>query len=83
MSHTHGIDEKVTSYPPHTVSNDAEEEHNIAETSDGEETTYPEGGLRAWLVVFGSFCGMYVTFDLLRTRQMITMAQASLLRLYE
>jgi len=23
-----------------------------------EETTYPEGGLEAWLVVFGSFCGM-------------------------
>jgi hypothetical protein len=29
-----------------------------SEPSDAEETSYPEGGLEAWLVVFGSFCGM-------------------------
>ncbi|KAL8816534.1 MAG: hypothetical protein Q9223_004469 [Gallowayella weberi] len=29
------------------------------------EVTYPEGGLRAWLVVFGSFCGMLASFGLM------------------
>lgn len=83
MSPLPKIDEKATSYPPHTVSNDAEDAHDIAEASDDEETVYPEGGLRAWLVVFGSFCGMYVSIELVRTRQVITMAKASLLRLHE
>ena len=31
------------------------------------ETTYPEGGLRAYSVVFGSFCGMLAAFGLLNT----------------
>ena len=29
-----------------------------------EEVTYPEGGLQAWLVVFGSFCAMLAAFGL-------------------
>ena len=29
-----------------------------SDPSDEEQTFYPEGGLQAWLVVFGSFCGM-------------------------
>lgn len=29
-----------------------------SEPSDEEEISYPEGGLEAWLVVSGSFCGM-------------------------
>lgn len=58
MSPPPGNDEKSTPYPPDTLSNRAEDEHNIAEASDDEDITYPEGGLRAWLVVFGSFCGM-------------------------
>jgi len=61
MSPPPGIDEKVTPYPPRTVSSETAEGHDIAEASDDEDITYPEGGLRAWLVVFGSFCGMYVT----------------------
>lgn len=28
---------------------------------------YPEGGLRAWLVVFGSFCGMAGSFGFMNT----------------
>ena len=31
------------------------------------DVTYPEGGLRAWLVVLGSFSGMVVGFGLLNT----------------
>ena len=29
--------------------------------------TYPEGGLRAWLVTFGSFCAMFAGFGVLNT----------------
>ena len=32
-----------------------------------EEVTYPEGGLRAYSVVFGSFCGMVAAFGLMNT----------------
>ena len=31
------------------------------------EATYPEGGLRAYSVVFGSFCGMVAAFGLMNT----------------
>ncbi|KAL8731976.1 MAG: hypothetical protein Q9166_003108 [cf. Caloplaca sp. 2 TL-2023] len=31
------------------------------------EVTYPEGGLRAWLVVLGSFSGMLASFGLMNT----------------
>ncbi|KAI4216488.1 MAG: hypothetical protein LQ351_000977 [Letrouitia transgressa] len=31
------------------------------------EVTYPEGGLRAWLVVLGSFCGMLASFGLMNS----------------
>ncbi|MCJ1436807.1 hypothetical protein MMC27_006189 [Xylographa pallens] len=31
---------------------------------EAEEVTYPEGGLHAWLVVFGSFCAMLAAFGL-------------------
>ena len=31
------------------------------------EETYPEGGLRAWLVTFGSFCGMGAVFGLINS----------------
>ena len=32
-----------------------------------EEVTYPEGGLRAYSVVFGSFCGMMAAFGFMNT----------------
>lgn len=31
------------------------------------EHTYPEGGLRAWLVVFGSWCGMFASLGIANT----------------
>jgi hypothetical protein len=77
-------DEKGVPYPQGTVHCETEERHDIAEASDDEDITYPEGGLRAWLVVFGSFCGMYVTSNpAVSCRQRLTMAKASLLRLHE
>jgi hypothetical protein len=35
--------------------------------SHGDEVVYPEGGLRAWLVVLGSFCGMLAAFGFMNT----------------
>lgn len=44
------------------------ESQTATTTSDDEEAiTYPEGGLRAWLVVFGGFCGMMAAFGLMNT----------------
>ena len=34
---------------------------------DGRGNTYPEGGSRAWLVVYGSFSGMTASFGLMNT----------------
>lgn len=36
-------------------------------TTTSSESGYPEGGLRAWLVVFGSFCGMLAAFGFMNT----------------
>jgi hypothetical protein len=44
--------------PPTADSTEAKNEYDAAEASDDEEISYPEGGLQAWLVVLGSFCGM-------------------------
>jgi len=43
---------------PNVIPAGAKHESNGAEASDEEETSYPDGGLQAWLVVLGSFCGM-------------------------
>lgn len=36
-------------------------------TTSNSESGYPEGGLRAWLVVLGSFCGMLASFGFMNT----------------
>lgn len=36
-------------------------------TTDAEGNTYPEGGLQAWLVVFGSFTGLFGALGLVNT----------------
>jgi len=38
-----------------------------ASSKSEDEVTYPEGGLRAWLVVFGSFCGMMAAFGMMNS----------------
>lgn len=35
-----------------------------SESDTEDEYTYPEGGLQAWLVVFGSWCGMFCSFGI-------------------
>jgi hypothetical protein len=44
--------------PPTADSTNAKNEYDTGEASDDEDISYPEGGLQAWLVVLGSFCGM-------------------------
>jgi hypothetical protein len=34
------------------------------------EAVYPEGGFQAWLVVFGSFCGITAAFGFMNTREL-------------
>lgn len=47
---------------------DAEESANnrTSDSSDDDED-FPEGGLRAWLVVFGSFCTMFMVFGIVNS----------------
>ena len=39
----------------------------VADDSSDEEIIYPEGGLQAWLVVFGAFCGMVACAGFMNT----------------
>jgi MFS family permease len=42
--------------------------HSGSTNDNGNElVTYPEGGTKAWLVVFGSFCAMLTAFGLMNT----------------
>ena len=52
--------------PPSTVPECEPREKNCTQDQD-DRNTYPEGGLRAWLVVFGSFSGMTASFGLLNS----------------
>lgn len=78
-------DAQTVPYPPDVIPPDAKHEYNAAEVSDEEEeTSYPDGGLQAWLLVLGSFCGMYVTPKNPRSNyHRLIMVKASLLRLHE
>jgi hypothetical protein len=40
-----------------------------AEKKDVRMEAYPEGGLRAWLVVLGSLSGMMASFGFMNTRK--------------
>ena len=55
-----------TPAPSGTV--DAEESANnrTSDSSDDDED-FPEGGLRAWLVVFGSFCALFMVFGIVNS----------------
>jgi len=65
MAPSAGHNIETTPFPPNTHSIDTKDERNTTEaSSDDLETTYPDGGLRAWLVVLGSFCGMYAAPNL-------------------
>lgn len=38
---------------------------SASEACDPDEDSYPEGGLKAWLVVLGSFSGMVASFGMM------------------
>ena len=64
MSSAASDDLRTAPCPPNAILTDdpkTEPEPNPTETSTPEEPTYPDGGLQAWLVVLGSFCGMYLS----------------------
>ena len=47
---------------------DAEESaNNRSSDSSDDDEDFPEGGLRAWLVVFGSFCAMFMVFGIVNS----------------
>ena len=39
----------------------------LTKQTEEHEESYPEGGIRAWLSVFGSFCGLVCCFGLMNT----------------
>jgi len=41
--------------------------NSTAATFSRVATTYPEGGSKAWSVVFGSFCGTFASFGMMNT----------------
>jgi hypothetical protein len=44
-----------------------ERDSSILPILSEDELTYPEGGLRAWLVIFGCWCGMFASLGLIST----------------
>lgn len=41
--------------------------HTSRVSTDAHGNTYPEGGVRAWLVVFGSFAGLFIVLGIMNT----------------
>ena len=41
--------------------------NNPISHSSHDDEDFPEGGLRAWLVVFGSFCAMFMVFGIVNS----------------
>ena len=68
--HSKNPSEKDTtlSTPAKSGTVDAEEstKNRTTDSSDDDED-FPEGGLRAWLVVFGSFCAMFMVFGIVNS----------------
>ena len=52
--------------PSKTVDADKSTSNRTTDSSDDDED-FPEGGLRAWLVVFGSFCAMFMVFGIVNS----------------
>lgn len=52
---------------PTTTQSDIDQSRSVNESTDEDGNTYPEGGLRAWLVAFGSFTAMFAGFGILNT----------------
>lgn len=69
---TNAFNEKCEPYPSNPSLHRPEEEHAHMEpatriSTDAHGNTYPEGGVEAWLVVFGSFTGLFGSLGLVNT----------------
>lgn len=62
--------------PPPEASHVKEKEENQIENEPPTEP-YPEGGLVAWLVVLGSFCGVIGAFGMMNTIGICTFRPSS------
>lgn len=58
------IEKNIAKSPSNTSPPRGEEVNSSALSSAHDDTTYPEGGTRAWLVVFGAWCGMFASFGI-------------------
>ncbi|KAH6652365.1 major facilitator superfamily transporter [Truncatella angustata] len=59
-----------------TVSSPLQQDSGIPSTLEKAEESFPEGGLRAWLVVFGAWCGLQVQLAALGITNTIAALQA-------
>ncbi|KAI8933665.1 hypothetical protein NX059_009386 [Plenodomus lindquistii] len=59
------VSEKWTENPRSSIATGDEEAASV--TSHDDEVTYPEGGLAAWSVVFGSFMGLVASLGMMNT----------------
>ena len=61
-----GVVEKPTG-TRNSIQHPPERGDSILPILAGDDITYPEGGLDAWLVVFGGWCGMFASLGLIST----------------
>lgn len=60
-------DEKQAQMSPCAIETDEERTPSTTPPLDPYDEPYPEGGLRAWLVVFGAWCGLTACFGMANT----------------
>lgn len=77
ISTSHLLDEEVFLDTSKTAKNEkffTEETHELKKTPDfiaDDGIDYPEGGFKAWLVIFGCFCGLTPTFGIINAMGII------------
>ena len=64
---SHLNDPNHEQFDPRVLSSNSKPSNAGADSNPSPEAEYPEGGLAAWLVVFGSFSGMTAGFGLMNT----------------
>lgn len=63
----HGLDEEKRIPDAASGQSTSNAEPTQPESGSRDEITYPEGGLQAWLVVFGAFCGLTSSLGIYNT----------------
>ena len=60
-------DDTLSALAPSSTVDAEKSANNRASDSSDDDEDFPEGGLRAWLVVFGSFCAMFMVFGIVNS----------------